>query len=354
MDTINSTTKRAKGKHLTATERGRIQSLHEEGYSIRQIARRVGVSRSTVSNELRRGTPERKGNRGRKPQYIADRAQKGADERSHQKRGPYGLKKCPEFLAWLKTQVEENNWSFDVCVNIARIQNLFPDEKIPCVKTLYNWLHAGELDIDMFKMPEILKRNSKNTRRTAQPKAENKTNLGKSIDERPDVVETRTEFGHWEIDSVIGLKYGRDCTLMTILEKMTHKLIALKLPCKTAQAMGQGIKALKEYFGEAFNLIFKTITADNGCEFATLSETCEELGTDVYFAHPYTSIERAQNERHNREIRRFIPKGTAITPYSADEILEITETINNTPRRSLDFRTANDLFEEQLDLIYSE
>ena len=113
------------------------------------------------------------------------------------------------------------------------------------------------------------------------------------------------------------------------------------------------LEVLKEEYGEEhFSEIFKTITADNGSEFARLSEL-EEVGVSVYFAHPYSSWERGQNERHNRLFRRYIPKGISIDKYSAEQILCCADEMNALPRKLLGYSTPEELFDEFLDQVYS-
>lgn len=109
------------------------------------------------------------------------------------------------------------------------------------------------------------------------------------------------------------------------------------------------MEVLREEYGEEkFAEIFKTITADNGSEFETLSEL-EEWRVSVYFAHPYSSRERAQNERHNPLFRRYVPKGVSIDNYSAEQILSFADEMNAMPRKHLGYCTPDELFEEFLD-----
>ena len=97
-----------------------------------------------------------------------------------------------------------------------------------------------------------------------------------------------------------------------MLEKKTQHYLAIRIPGKTSEAVNAAMQKLREEFGESFfSQIFKTITVDNGPEFADFAQT-EQFGTKVYFAHPYTSWERAQNERENGMLRRYIPKGSPL------------------------------------------
>jgi len=178
--------------------------------------------------------------------------------------------------------------------------------------------------------------------------------LGSSIEERPAEVGGRGTFGHWECDSVVGRRDGAEPVIMTIVERMTDFFIPIKITGKNADAyMDEGIAALEKRYGkEKFSKIFKTITADNGSENARLKELDDRYGTKVYFAHPYTSCERPVNERHNRMLRRFVPKGKSIAGYTMEDIEEIEDWINGLPRRRLSYATPEELFNEQLDLVY--
>lgn len=99
-------------------------------------------------------------------------------------------------------------------------------------------------------------------------------------------------------------------------------------------------------------MVFKSITADNGSEFANLTDL-EQRATKVYFTHPYSSWEKGTNECHNRILRRFIPKGVSMTEYSAEDIAYMADWANSLPRKVLGYRTPEDLFEEELDCIYA-
>lgn len=137
------------------------------------------------------------------------------------------------------------------------------------------------------------------------------------------------------------------------MEKATDIYIAIKIPSKTSDAVNAAMVVLREEYGaELFSQIFKTVTADNGCEFKGLS-FLEQYGTHVYFAHPYSSWEHPQNERHNRIFRRYVPKGVSIEKYSAEQILCFADEMNALPRRLFGYHTPEELFEAFLDQIYS-
>ena len=134
---------------------------------------------------------------------------------------------------------------------------------------------------------------------------------GESIELRPKSVEDREEFGHWKIDTVLG-KIEADEVLLAFDERKTRKRYIMRLPAKKAQCVNEALETLKEEYGDKFNQVFKSITADNGSEFANLSS----IGVPVYFAHPYSSWERGTNDRQNGLVRFFIPKGKPISQVS--------------------------------------
>ncbi|WP_407834203.1 IS30 family transposase [Veillonella caviae] len=190
-------------------------------------------------------------------------------------------------------------------------------------------------------------------RKKSKPKqAKNVRIFGRSIDERPDIVKLHLEIGHWEIDTIVGKRKGKEAVVLTLVEKVTHKFIAIKIRRKDVASVKAALRSLKIYYGSQFATVFKTITADNGTEFAELSQL-ERYGIMVYFAHPYSSYERAQNERHNRIFRKYVPKGKSIENYSAEQIVWFAEDMNSLPRKSLGYDTPDDLFEAYLDTVYA-
>lgn len=348
MDKYYSTTKseeRKRGKHLTLVERGAIQHLKKLGYSNRAIARQIGCSPSTIGYELKRGTPGYSG-RGRKPGYSARQGNKVYQSNRKNCRRPQTISRNSDFLRWVTKQIKNHKWSFDTCVGTAKRNNLFPDCKIPCTKTLYNLLWKGELNITLFDLPEILSRRADKKPRI--PKRQN----GTIIDLRPQEVLDRNTFGHWEADTVIGKKCKGEQAIFTIAERLTGYYISIRIDEKSVSGVEFAMNRLVSMFGDKFPMVFKSITTDNGKEFQSFSKF-EALGTKIYFAHPYSAWERPVNERTNRLLRRFIPKGKSINDYTDEQILMFSDTINSLPRKRLGYRSPENLFDAFLDAIYS-
>ena len=112
------------------------------------------------------------------------------------------------------------------------------------------------------------------------------------------------------------------------------------------------MNALRGEYGGRFSEVFKTITVDNGSEFSDFAQM-EARGTQVYFAHPYTSWERPQNERHNGLFRAFVPKEVSIEQFSDEDVLTAADELNGRPRRKLGYRTPEELFEAFLDSVFA-
>ena len=142
----------------------------------------------------------------------------------------------------------------------------------------------------------------------------------------------------------------KESVILTLLEKKTQNYIAIRIPGKTSEAVNAAMERLHEEFGEKFCQVFRTITVDNGAEFADFAQI-EKHGTKVYFAHPYTSWERAQNERHNGLLRRYVPKGISIENFSEEDILWAADALNSLPRKNLGYCTPEELFEAFLDIV---
>lgn len=154
------------------------------------------------------------------------------------------------------------------------------------------------------------------------------------------------------IEAVVGKKSKTEPVLFTLLERVTNKYIAIKIPGRDHASIAGAMALLQEEYGEKFSTVFKTITADNGPEFSAFS-TWEKLGTKIYFAHPYRSWERSRNEHHNGMLREFIPKGVSIQKYPYEEILRYVDVLNERPRRSLGYHCPEELFEAFLDQVYA-
>ena len=217
-----------------------------------------------------------------------------------------------------------------------------------CTRPLYNEVWAGNLDLSVTELPEAMKRKR---HKDSKPR-EHKKGYGKDIAQRPEIAALRIEEGHWEGDTVVGKKAGKQAVVLSLLEKKTENYIAIQIPGKDADSVLSAMQLLKEEFGNKFSQVFKTITVDNGPEFSGFAQV-ENWGSQVYFAHTYTSWERPQNGRHNGLFRAFVPKGVSIGSFSPEYILSAADELNGRPRKKLGYHTPEELFERFLDSVYA-
>lgn len=346
-DCIIEQRERKKGEHLKPDDRGKIQALRREGYSLRDIGAKVNCSASTVGYELKRGTPPKKNKRGRAPGYSARRGQAVYNQNRRRSRKPHKVEDCKPYVEWVARQVRKHKWSLDSCAGRARLLGLYKQDEMVCSKTLYNELAAGNLPLSLFEVPQVLGRKKRKAKNHV-----NKRPKGRSIDERPSIVDERTEMGHWEIDTVVGHRQGKEAVVLSLVERVTDEYIALQIPGKTSDAVMSAMWKLRLEYGDKFSAVFKSFTADNGSEFEYLAQV-EQWGSKVYFAHPYSSWERPQNERHNGIFRRFIPKGVSMERYTPEDVLLFADEMNGLPRKRLGYSTPEELFDAFLDTVYA-
>jgi len=342
MAQIENTIQNRKDKHLSPFERGKIAALHNTGHSNRDIARRLGRAHQTIANELERGTTTQL-KTGRIPYaaYFAETGQ-AVYERNRMNCGAKNkLLVATEFIDFACDKIIEEGWSPDAVVGFTSTQTDWKDKPMVSTKTLYNYIDLDLLSVRNIDLPMKTRLNTK-TKRVRK----NRRVLGTSIAERPLEIEERTEFGHWEVDTVEGKK-SDDNALLTLVERKTRNYYAILLDDQDHDSVDYAMNQLQQDFGELFPQVFKTITSDNGSEFSNLEVNLKDV-TDVYFARPYAPYERGSNERHNGLLRRYIPKGKAISDYSTKAIQRIYHTLNNLPRRILDYQQPAVLFEQEL------
>ena len=350
MDYQNNNIESRKNKHLNMKERMIIEIRLKDGFSAYKIAKELNRPINTVLNEIRRGTTKQIKQGKELNVYFADTGEAVYKKNRLKCSRKYKLLECSDFIKHVVDKVKNYHWSLDACVGEAMHSSIFSPTQIISTKTLYNYVDLGLLPIKNIDLPAKLHRNKKSIR-----VRHNKKKLGTSISERPSYIENREEFGHWEIDCVLGEKSNKDNVLLTLVERKTRYAIISEMPSHSAISVTKALEKLKDFLGSKFSEVFKSITADNGSEFADLSdfEKKTETKTKVYFTHPYSSFEKGTNERHNGLIRRFIPKGKRISDYSIETISFIENWINTLPRKILDYKTPEELFEIHLDKIYS-
>lgn len=312
---------------LTENERYQIYSLRKAGHSQAEIAELLERHPSTISRELRRNT----GLRG----YRPGQAQKLSNVRRHE---AYKARKVTDEV---REQIER----------LLR-QDLSPQQVVDYLKrhtkvslhheTVYQLIYADKAnDGNLYAHLRVAskpyrKRYGKNDRRG---KIKNRV----SIDERPAVVERCNRVGDWEGDTIIGK--GCKSALLTMVERKTLYTVIARLGSKRADLLAEVAIAQMAHLKKKV----KTITFDNGIEFAGHEEIAKGLEADIYFAHPYASWERGINENTNGLIRQYFPKGTDFNKVTDEQVQRVMDRLNSRPRASRGGRSPNELFLGQRD-----
>ena len=194
------TTSQRKFQHLTREKHAQIEILLRQGLPKVQIVRAVGISRSTLYNELSRGTVEQIDTNLKKyRRYFWDAGQRVYEENRKNSRPPMKIMEAYDFVRYAERQILENRMSPDALCGEAKLSGRF--QKIVSTKTLYNYIDKRLLKVRNIDLPLKVRRKS----RTDKCK-QNKRLFGMSIEERSDEVNNRTAFGHWEIDTIVGKK----------------------------------------------------------------------------------------------------------------------------------------------------
>ena len=309
-------------KQLTEYDRYSLKLLLVRGTSKASIAKILNCHRSTIYREINRNSSSGQYHeRFSHTESLKRKAKNAIIPLSYEthKRLKDGL---------------EKKWSPEqIC---GRAQE--GDYQMPSHETIYQYIYR-----DSASGGELYKnlRRSKKHRKRPTRRASLKEALGnrKSIEDRPSIINNKIRFGDWEGDLIVGR--GQSGYLMTLVDrKSKYTLIEHSLTKTSKSICRQVVKAIKR-IPKQFR---HSITFDNGSEFAQHKKMEARTGCDVYFAHPYSSWERGLNENTNGLIRQYFPKKHDFSGITKEEVIFVEKALNNRPRKTLNFRTPNELF----------
>lgn len=308
-------------KQLTREQRYQIYALQKEGHNQTVIARNVGVHPATISREL----PRNRGGRGYRPKQADELARERQQQRVK-----------PRITAAQWTQVENllrQEWSPE------QIAGRFALEQQASIshERIYQYVYAdkasgGTLYRHLRCQKQRRKRYGSYSRRGQIP---NRV----TIDQRPEVVARKERLGDWEADTLIG-RHHRGA-IVSVVERKSKLTRLAKVTRNTAEQVAHALTSQLQ------PLAVKTITSDNGREFAQHQQIAQSLQADFYFAHPYHSWERGVNENTNGLVRQYFPKQSDFAPLTAAQLDHVMQRLNNRPRKTLSYQTPNEVFFKQ-------
>ncbi|NIA13443.1 MAG: IS30 family transposase [Nitrospiraceae bacterium] len=323
------------GKHLTPFERGELQAYLSQNMSQDAIAKKLGRDPSTIFREVTRNAT--------KTGYDAQRAQRRYIERRKGCRPQRRLDQQP-LRAYVVDNMRDAEWTPEQVA--GRLPLDYPHD--PTMRISHETIYQAIYSQDSLHFLIALLPQARPRRRN---KGQGKTRRGPSIpnrvgiENRPSQIEQRIQTGHWEGDTVVGK--GNDGFIVTLVERTSRLFHAVKTQTKKAAEIAQAVIA--SLLDRPITWV-RSITFDNGTEFAYHEQVAHQLGVDIYFADPYAAYQRGTNENTNGLLRRYLPKGKSFKELTQRQLDMIVDQINNRPRKCLGYRTPNEVFQQQREL----
>jgi len=342
--------------HLTFADRLKLEALLKAKVSKKEIAKILEVHISTIYREVKKGRFERLDGQTWKTEerYSPDISEEKYRNNLMKKGREIKIKNDPILAKYIEDIIIEKEYSPEAALSEIKKQKVCFQTSI-CVTTLYHYIEKGVFERLSLKVLPV-KRNKKPKKRKVKKQAQ--AAKGTSIEKRPEEVNSREVFGHWEMDTVIGARGKSKKSLLVLTERKTRKEIVELMPDNTTKSVVQVLDRIERRCGAEFQRIFQTITVDNGTEFSDFigmeqSKRGKKKRTRVFYCHPYSSFERGSNEVNNRFIRRKLPKGYNFELKTPKEIKQIETWMNEYPRRQFGFQSAEERFQKEIEILRS-
>ncbi len=312
-----------KYNQLTLQKRYHISALIKSGYKQKDIANEIGVHPSTISRELKRNKDSVRG-------YNAELAQIKTTKRYKSKPKRDAITKLIEKYIRAKLKLD---WSPEQIAGRMKIDI----GKTIVHETIYKFIYSNKANGGkLYK--HLRHKNQKYHKRDKKYNSRGIIINRTMIDKRPKIVDKKSRIGDLEIDTVIGANHKG--ALVTVVDKKSKFTLIKKVLTKEASVVTQALVDILT----PIKPIIKTITSDNGKEFAYHEQISTKLNCSFYFANPYHSWERGLNEHTNGLIRQYIPKKSNFENISKEEIVTISNRLNHRPRKSLNYKTPYEVF----------
>ena len=306
-----------------------VIEITENGFNItrQKVADFLHCSESAISQEVKRNSHFGK--------YTARKAQEASNDRKP-KRKKRPVLDDPEIGAYIEAKLHLG-WIPDE-IAVKSKEDLAP--KQVSKGSIYNYVYAeANYHKKLWKVLRL-----KRSRPKKRSYHINKSKRGEipgrvSIHERPKIIEERSRIGDWEGDTVIGANHQG--VIATFVDRTARYTLIGKMEDKSMTEMH---RTSTEQFKSIPKKKRHSMTTDNGKEFASHLAISKELGMPIFFADPYSSWQRGTNENMNKQIRRFLPKGTDLRLVTQEELDEIAYKLNTRPRKCLGYRTPTEVF----------
>jgi IS30 family transposase len=301
------------------------------GYSQAEVARRLGRHRSTISRELRRNGPD--------GAYSAVTAQTLAEARRRQR--PLVRKMDhPQTGAFVRRGLLQR-WSPDQIAGRSRRE--FPHDARRCIshQTIYTWIRQQGPQRRWWE--QFLRLGGRRPRRDGRGHIPGQV----TIRRRPAVINQRRRYGDWEGDTLVGRLHAGG--LLTLVERKSGYLLTYKTQDRSARRISRAIRRRLQTLPPEAR---RSVTFDNGKEFARHQELTRSLHVAVYFAEPYKAWQRGTNENTNGLLRQFFPKGTDFREVSHQHVAEVAALLNDRPRKRLGYQTPREILTRRFPVAF--
>lgn len=349
--------KSVSGRYLSFAEREEIGLLRAQDVGVREIARRLGRSPSTISRELTRNAATRGGKLVINPrlyEYVQDRLEgKIHDAQGRETAGPQQTPFIGRNKPHRGDRKWVNGWSPEQIANRLRVD--FPDDPTMRIshEAIYQALYIQSRGALKRELVSYLRTGCalRVPRARSQAKAWAHVSEEVMISSRPAEAEDRALPGHWEGDLIIGLNRS---AIGTLVERSSRFTVLVHLPRETGYGLttrtkngpalaGYGVitmaNALKRTVTTLPSQLWQSLTWDRGKELSDHARFTVESGVKVFFADPRSPWQRGTNENTNGLLRQYFPKGTDLSRWSEREIQAVATTLNNRPRKMLGWKT---------------
>ena len=319
--------------HLTHSQRGQLATLHRIGKTQTDIAAFIRCSQSSVSKELRR-------NNSHHPRfwYDGEKAQMCAEQRrQHAKDRCFRWHDDPRVLRYVIEKLRLR-WSPEQINGRMKRESPWLRSHVVSHEAIYEYI--DKIRKDGGCLHRYLRHQGRKRKWHGTEEKRGTIPNRRGIEERPKEVEAKKRFGDWESDLVVG-----ETAIATFVERLSKLFRAVLLADRTAPEM---TRAARIVFSDIPLPLRHTMTHDNGREIAEHETITSELHIDVFCANPYHSWERGLNEHTNGLLRQFFPKGTDFRTITENDLALVVALINNRPRRSLQYRTPEEVFQAEI------